>query len=82
MLWSVGAVPSPVWAGRRPGGHERAGVVTLRCGKLPITTKTHSAPRKDFRGAGGGGTERVFRETMGDHIAEMISIGVLCRNDL
>lgn len=37
---------------------------------------------KDLRGAGGAGAEEVYREPTEDHAAEMISSGVLCRNDI
>lgn len=82
LLQSVGAVLFPVWAGSKVGRPLKSRGCHSPMWQATYYHKTHSLPRKHFRGAGGGGAERVFRESIGDHTAEMISIGVLCRNNL
>lgn len=78
----------PVWAGSEVVRPRRSKCShTLGCGKVPITMKTqglrqtpaYSRPLEELEAAG---AEKVYREPTEGHAAEMISSGVLCRNDI
>lgn len=77
-----------MWAGSEVVRPRRSkGSHTLGCGKVPITMKTQGlrqtpAYSRTLEELEGAGAEKVYREPMEDPAAEMISSGVLCRNDI